>query len=123
MLLPDVTSVVQRGPLKDGETVDIDCQLNDSGSMTLWFRVPDAGGMEFIASFTNGVRKGDDSKVSSLFSFVKIKSHKVTLKSFSRQRDSGLYGCSALLKGKELKFGPLTRLVGGEFTHSGLGRT
>lgn len=122
MLLPDVTSGDQQGPIKDGETVDIECQPDESGSLIFWFRVPDGAGMEFIASFSNSVKK-EDGKVSSLFTYGRIKSHKVTLKSFSRQRDSGLYGCSALLRGKELRFGPLTRLVGGEFTHSGQERT
>lgn len=117
-----MTSGDQQGPIKDGATVEIECQPDESGSMTVWFRVPDGAGMEFIASFSNGVKK-EDGKVSSLFTYGKIKSHKVTLKSFSRQRDSGLYGCSALLRGRELRFGPLTRLVGGKFTHSGLERT
>lgn len=121
MLLPDVASVNQQGPIKEGAAVDIECQPNESGSLVVWFRVPDGAGMEFIASFNNGVMKGNSS-VSPLFSYTKVKSHKVTLRSFARRRDSGLYGCSVLLKGKELRFGPLTRLFGGEFTHSGLGR-
>lgn len=112
----------QRGPLKDGEAVDIECRPDDSGTMIVWFRVPDGGGMEFLGSFSNGVKK-EDGKATSLFGYGKIKSHKVTLLSFSGRRDSGLYGCAGLVKGKELRFGPLTRLVGGEFTHSGLGGT
>lgn len=112
----------QLGPLKEGNPVDIACQPSETGSLTIWFRVLDKAGMEFIASFSNGVRKDTESKSSLLFSDGKIKSHKLTLKSFSRERDSGLYGCSSLIRGKELSFGRLTRLFGGEFTRSGLER-
>lgn len=113
----------QLGPLKEGNPVDIACQPSETGSLTIWFRVLDKAGMEFIASFSNGVRKDTESKSSLLFSDGKIKSHKLTLKSFSRERDSGLYGCSSLIRGKELSFGRLTRLFGGEFTRSGLERS
>lgn len=121
LLLSDVTSGDQQrpGPIKEGEAVDIKCQPDEAGTLSVWFRVLDRAGMEFIASFSNGVRR-EEGKVSSPFGYGRIKSHKVTLKSFSRERDSGLYGCAALIMGKELRFGPLTRLVGGEFSHSGL---
>lgn len=103
--------------------MDIECQPSEAGSLTIWFRVLDNAGMEFIASFSNGVKKDTEGNPSSTFSYGKIKSHKVTLVAFSRERDSGLYGCSSLIKGKELRFGPLTRLFGGEFADSGLERT
>lgn len=101
--------------------MDIECQPNETGTLTIWFRVLDNAGMEFIASFSNGVKKDTESNPSSTFTYGKIRSHKVTLVEFSRERDSGLYGCSSLIKGKELRFGPLTRLFGGEFADSGLG--
>lgn len=108
----------QLGPLKEGDSVDIECQLNETGSLTIWFRVLDKAGLEFIASFSNNVHKNTESKPSSSFTYGKIRSHKVTLASFSRERDSGLYSCAALIKGKELKFGTLSRLFGGESADS-----
>lgn len=118
LLLSEMTSGAQQqlGPLKEGDPVDIECQPNVPGAMIIWFRVLDNAGMEFIASLSNGVKRETESKPSSSFSYGKTKSHKVTLDSFRRQHDSGLYGCSALIKGKELQFGPLTRLFGGEFS-------
>lgn len=99
--------------------MDIECQPNRTGSLTTWFRALDHGGVEFIAAFANEVKKDTEGRPSSSFSYKKIKSHKVTLGAFRRESDSGLYGCSALVKGKELSFGPLTRLFGGEISDPG----
>lgn len=102
-------------PIKQGESADIECHPRDMGTMTIWFRILDKAGMEFIASFSNGIPKNTEGRPSSSFSFSKISKHIVTLQSFDRNKDSGLYSCSSLVKGKELVFGEATRLVGGEF--------
>uniref|UniRef100_H3BY08 Ig-like domain-containing protein n=1 Tax=Tetraodon nigroviridis TaxID=99883 RepID=H3BY08_TETNG len=106
----------QLGPLKEKANVDIECQppgAGTAGTLTTWFRVlnkPER--MEFIAAFSNYVRKTAESGPSSSFNYTKIRSHKVTLNSFRSEHDSGLYACAALVKGRELNFGPLTRLIG-----------
>lgn len=106
-----------RGPLKDGDKVDIYCQptLERTTDLVVWFRVLNQAKMEFIASFSNGVKKDPESQLPG-FSYKKIGSHLLTL-IFDRERDSGLYGCASLFKGKELRFGQVTQLIGGEFSH------
>lgn len=96
--------------------MDIHCQPSQAGSMTVWFRVRDKSWMEFIASFSNGVKKDMEKNASSEFTHGKIKRDILTLTSFQRQKDSGLYSCASLYKGKELRFGPVTQLRGGEFS-------
>lgn len=102
--------------MKEGAQVDIQCQPSQTGSMTVWFRLLDNLEMEFIASFSNGLKKETDSKPSSVFTHGKIKKDILTLKSFRRDYDSGLYACATLFRGKELRFGPVTQLRGGEFS-------
>ncbi|NP_001072086.1 T-cell surface glycoprotein CD8 alpha chain [Takifugu rubripes] len=97
--------------VKEGAQVDIHCQPSQAASMTVWFRVRDNSWMEFIGSFSNGLKKTENN-VSSEFTHGKINRDILTLKSFQRQKDSGLYCCASLYKGKELRFGPVTQLRG-----------
>lgn len=101
--------------IKQGVSAEIVCHPPETGTMTIWFRILDKAGMEFIASFSNGLKKDTERSPSSSFTFSKISKHIVTLQSFDRNKDSGLYSCASLVKGKELVFGEVTRLVGGEF--------
>lgn len=101
--------------IKQDQSAEIECRPRETGTMTIWFRILDKAGMEFIASFSNGVKKDTDGRPSSTFSFSKIYKNIVILQSFDRNKDSGLYGCASLVKGKELAFGEVTKLVGGEF--------
>lgn len=94
--------------------MEIHCQPSQVGSMTVWFRVRDKSWMEFIASFSNGLKKETENSPSSEFTYGKINKDILTLKSFQREADSGLYCCASLFKGKELRFGSVTQLRGGE---------
>ncbi|XP_032368777.1 T-cell surface glycoprotein CD8 alpha chain isoform X2 [Etheostoma spectabile] len=98
--------------VKEGEQVEITCIPQEVGSIVVWFRVLDTSGMEFIASFSsNGLLKSPAASFPSTFSQSKIQQNILTLKSFSKSRDSGVYNCASL-KANELKFGVATRLVG-----------
>lgn len=99
--------------ITEGHSADITCDTNESG-MVIWFRVLDGYGVEFIGSYSNFVKRETTTKPSSTFKDMNIKNHVLTLQSFSKARDSGAYTC-ATLKSAELKFGPVTRLRGGEF--------
>lgn len=48
------------------------------------------------------------------FSDTKMQNQKLVLNNFKKHKDSGVYSCASL-KSNELKFGEVTRLVGGEF--------
>lgn len=100
--------------MKEGVQVDIHCKPSQAGPMTVWFRVRDKSGMEFIASFSNGLKKDTENTPSSEFIYGKVNKDILTLKSFQRETDSGLYSCASLYKGRELSFGSVTRLRGGE---------
>lgn len=106
--------------VKEGERVEIKCHPPEGGSMIVWFRVLDKSGMEFIASFSNnGLQKSNTAKPSSAFSYTKILQYTVILESFNKANDNGLYSCASL-RNSELKFGQVTRLVGGEFCFTNL---
>ncbi|XP_038552330.1 T-cell surface glycoprotein CD8 alpha chain [Micropterus salmoides] len=101
--------------IKEGDPVDISCKPGEMGTMIIWFRVLDNSGMEFIASFsTSGMLKKSTDSFSNMFMDSKMKQNILTLKSFNKARDSGIYSCGLLHKGTELKFGEVTRLVGVE---------
>lgn len=103
---------VASGPnIKEGNSVSIRCNP-EPGSLIIWIRVLEKSGMEFIASFSNaGGLKQPGATFNQLYTYS---NGQLTLKSFNKERDSGLYGCAALYKGNELKFGSVTRLVGEE---------
>lgn len=102
--------------IEEGESTDIRCDLKELGSMIMWLRMLDKSGMEFIASFSpNGMPKSKSSSFSSIFKHAESHPHILKLQSFKKDRDSGAYSCASLVKGNELKFGTITRLVGSEF--------
>lgn len=99
----------------EGDNAEIKCRPSDPGSMIIWFRVRDKSGMEFIASFSsNGMPKPNTKSPSSTFIDSKIGQNILILQSFKEAVDSGVYSCATLYKGTELRFGEVTRLVGGE---------
>lgn len=101
---------------KEGQQVEIQCSPSETGTMIIWFRMLDKFQMEFIASFSNsGMKKKTENRPSSDFNYDQIRQHTLILKSFNTASDSGIYSCASLFKGNELKFGKVTRLVGGEF--------
>ncbi|XP_062253797.1 T-cell surface glycoprotein CD8 alpha chain [Platichthys flesus] len=98
--------------VKEGGTVDIKCQPAVTYTMVIWFRVMEESGMEFIASFDmNGKKKNTLTALSQNVDYSKMDRRVLTLKSFSKARDSGVYGC-ACIKNNELIFGKVTRLIG-----------
>lgn len=111
-----VTSgALQETIVREGQNADITCNPKEKGSISIWFRVLDKSGMEFIASYgQNGLKKTQTTPPSSSFSEAKILSNTLVLKSFKKDKDSGIYSCASLYQGKELKFGEVTRLVGEE---------
>lgn len=119
-LLLEMTSgagetIILKENIKDGERIEISCTPSGAGTLIVWFRVRDKFGMEYIASFSNnGVKKSNTAQPSSEFVDSKIMQNILILKSFNKDRDSGDYSCGSLYKGVELKFGQVTRLVGGE---------
>ncbi len=101
--------------VKNGQDIEITCKPNEVTTLVIWFRVLDKSGMDFIASFSNiGKIKPPPANFASKFSDSKMTQHKLILKSFNKD-DSGLYTCASLIRGNELRFGEVTRLVGGEF--------
>nr|ACF04749.1 CD8 alpha [Hippoglossus hippoglossus] len=97
----------------EGGAVDIKCKPVEVCNTAVWFRILDRSGMEFIASFgRNGDKKGP-TPLSSNMHYSKMENNILTLKSFSKVRDSGAYGCACII-GNELKFGKVTRLIGEE---------
>uniref|UniRef100_A0A8D3C2X5 Ig-like domain-containing protein n=1 Tax=Scophthalmus maximus TaxID=52904 RepID=A0A8D3C2X5_SCOMX len=109
-----MTSGTEDRVVKEGETVEIKCKLAEMLSMVIWFRVLDHSGMEFIASFSRDGTKKSPTPLSPNFSLLKMDKQILTLNSFKKARDGGVYAC-ATIKSNELKFGEVTRLIGGEF--------
>ncbi|CAJ1051482.1 uncharacterized protein LOC109994563 [Xyrichtys novacula] len=106
------TGACQDIVLREQQSYSIKCDIQGPGSTIVWFRVLDTAGIEFIVSFNAiGDLKHPSSLFSSIFSYSKGKHNTLTLNAFSKARDSGVYSCASL-KGYELKFGPVTRLVG-----------
>ncbi|XP_077429172.1 T-cell surface glycoprotein CD8 alpha chain [Vanacampus margaritifer] len=96
---------------KEEQSIEMTCKPSESGSMIMWFRVLDKSGLEFLASFSNnGILKSASKSFSSIFSDLRIREGVLTLKSFHKGRDSGIYSCASL-KISELKFGNVIRLT------------
>ncbi|XP_051533444.1 T-cell surface glycoprotein CD8 alpha chain [Myxocyprinus asiaticus] len=94
---------------KEGEEVQVRCDLEAFGLMILWFRINDAG-PEFL--FTT---KNKDIKVKVENENYKIvetsgKMHLV-IQSFEKKRDSGAYSC-AVFNNNRLTFGKLSNIKG-----------
>lgn len=98
--------------MKEGNNVEIKCKPGVSNRpRTIWFRVRDNAGMEFMATYD---LNGNQKKKSST---LQLDSSKITrdiliLESFKRE-DSGFY-CCAVIQGYSLEFGQVTQLVAGE---------
>ncbi|XP_041673281.1 T-cell surface glycoprotein CD8 alpha chain-like [Cheilinus undulatus] len=97
--------------VKQGQPYEITCRLQKSVSTYFWFRVLDTHAMEFIASYgINGI-KTQSSTFSSFSHRTSGTIFILTLNSFDKTRDSGVYGC-AFQKQSKLEFDGVTRLVG-----------
>ncbi|KAJ8262930.1 hypothetical protein COCON_G00153870 [Conger conger] len=97
------TDCKEDSPISDGTTVPIKCDLKDSLSTVLWFRVGNTG-MEVLGFVdSNGVEPKDSLTIKS--------KALLEIKKFNKKRDSGVYGCSAI-NGKILTFGKTTTLRG-----------
>ncbi|XP_010792042.1 T-cell surface glycoprotein CD8 alpha chain [Notothenia coriiceps] len=111
MICHEMTSgaVIDRA-VKEGKSVQINCEPLEMGHMVIWFRHLDTTGMEFIASFTNnGMPKSTENSISKLFRPSTSRPISLTLQSFNQIRDSGVYSCASL-KGNKMIFGNPTRL-------------
>ncbi|XP_055016983.1 T-cell surface glycoprotein CD8 alpha chain [Boleophthalmus pectinirostris] len=95
--------------VKEGDSVDIPCKVQEAGTTVVWFRVPDGGNVEYIASVTtvNPKVKKEGLQFSS-FSTNKISTNTLVLKSFKGDSDAGVYSCAS--QRQDMKFGPVTRL-------------
>ncbi|XP_067360163.1 T-cell surface glycoprotein CD8 alpha chain [Channa argus] len=101
-----LTSGAQEKKVKEGQQIEIYCKPK-SCNIAIWFRVLDNSEMEFIAYVSNGVVvKGP----RNIYSGSKLQDDILTLKSFNKATDSGIYSC-VCIKSNELKFGNTTRLV------------
>ncbi|XP_023667497.1 T-cell surface glycoprotein CD8 alpha chain isoform X2 [Paramormyrops kingsleyae] len=90
--------------------VKITCKMSPPGTIVFWFRVLETG-IEAIGTFNI---EGDPKMVpdSNVFDYRNMKRDKaILLKSFQKNRDSGIYGCGKL-NGNKLDFGPLTSIEG-----------
>ncbi|XP_034545051.1 T-cell surface glycoprotein CD8 alpha chain [Notolabrus celidotus] len=98
--------------LKENVPVEIRCEINNPGSTVVWFRALDTQVMEYLASFNiNGDLKSSSNTFNSKFSLKKGTNPVLTLTSFRKAQDSGVYSCASQ-KSLLLKFGQVTRLVG-----------
>uniref|UniRef100_A0A1A7XBL6 CD8 antigen, alpha polypeptide n=2 Tax=Iconisemion striatum TaxID=60296 RepID=A0A1A7XBL6_9TELE len=94
--------------VKDGADASVLCDPKEKNTI-FWFRVLDGSNMEFIASFSStGMKKSVIEGFDTKYKMANEKT--LVIKSFSNKDDSGMYGCAALYKGNELKFGPITRV-------------
>uniref|UniRef100_A0A8C6LBF2 CD8 antigen, alpha polypeptide n=1 Tax=Nothobranchius furzeri TaxID=105023 RepID=A0A8C6LBF2_NOTFU len=94
--------------VKDGEEVSVSCDPKEK-QIIFWFRTLDSLSMEFIATFSNiGIKKSSVEGFDVKYRMANEKT--LIIKSFNNEKDSGIYGCAALYKGNELKFGPVTRV-------------
>ncbi|XP_021176261.2 T-cell surface glycoprotein CD8 alpha chain isoform X1 [Fundulus heteroclitus] len=108
------TSAAGVKDVNEGDPVDINCKLPDTGTIVFWFRAVDGAEMELIGSFsTNGQPKAPRDNFNRDFSLKKqMNDFVLTVKSFKKRTDSGLYSCAALTGGNKLTFGPVTQLRG-----------
>ncbi|KAM8915998.1 T-cell surface glycoprotein CD8 alpha chain isoform 2-T3 [Spinachia spinachia] len=98
--------------VQEGAQVDIECKPAESGTLLIWFRVLPKN-LEFTGSFSpSGVPKTIPPSFPATFSHSRISDGILSLKSFQRSTDSGIYSCASLFKGNQLTFGKVTRLVG-----------
>uniref|UniRef100_A0AAY4AC67 Immunoglobulin domain-containing protein n=1 Tax=Denticeps clupeoides TaxID=299321 RepID=A0AAY4AC67_9TELE len=105
----EISGSAQQAPqtqfVSEGSDVEISCD-KDIASLLHWFRVTDAGGVEFLLSF-----KGDEVKVQSLPSNIEPKGggRSLVVRDFRRRRDGGSYTCTRI-NNNQLEFGRVTVL-------------
>ncbi|XP_014858066.1 PREDICTED: T-cell surface glycoprotein CD8 alpha chain isoform X1 [Poecilia mexicana] len=113
-LCPQIHSAVKT--VREGESEKVKCTPPPRGTIVFWFRVVEDQDMEFIGSFAPGGslkiagdNYGNDKNlvvVKQSYDFV------LTVKSFNKKSDSGMYTCAALVSGNTLSFGQVTQLQG-----------
>ncbi|XP_029358952.1 T-cell surface glycoprotein CD8 alpha chain [Echeneis naucrates] len=99
--------------LREEERYEIKCDPGEMYSTVMWFRVLDKSGFEFIASFDAKWSIKSRNELPKYFYTAKEIKNTLTITSFRKVRDSGLYSC-AFIKNNILVFGPATRLRGVE---------
>ncbi|XP_034023598.1 T-cell surface glycoprotein CD8 alpha chain-like [Thalassophryne amazonica] len=98
--------------IKEGQSADVRCSPGTQGAVVIWFRVLDVSGMQYIGSFTHtGFMKQMAPSLESVFKYDRVRENILTVNSFNKTRDSGLYCCASVVRNIELRFGPITRLV------------
>ncbi|XP_074532111.1 T-cell surface glycoprotein CD8 alpha chain [Halichoeres trimaculatus] len=92
--------------IEENTEVEITCAVKDPGSTVVWFRILDTLKMEFIATFgLNGALREPRPP-------FRLSDNKKSIRlAFKKARDSGAYSCASQ-RNQEMKFGPVTRLVG-----------
>ncbi|KAK7131433.1 hypothetical protein R3I94_016534 [Phoxinus phoxinus] len=97
---------------KEGESVRVDCDLKQSGTLTFWFRINDKGA-DFLFTVRNVDIKENLLPKEKYTVTTDKNSGKVHLdiKSFEKKADSGVYTC-ATMNSNKLFFGGLTEIEG-----------
>ncbi|XP_027859372.1 T-cell surface glycoprotein CD8 alpha chain isoform X1 [Xiphophorus couchianus] len=113
-LCPKINSAGEPKSVKEGEQVKIMCMLPSPGTIVFWFRVVEDSGMEFIGSFAPGgaLKIAGPNHGKNLVVSKQSDDFVLTVKSFDRKGDSGVYTCAALITGNKLSFGQVTQLRG-----------
>ncbi|XP_067280295.1 T-cell surface glycoprotein CD8 alpha chain [Pseudorasbora parva] len=95
-----------RPAYEDGEIVKVDCDPGQAGTLTFWFRV-NKDGAEFLFTVKNKEIKAKTTEYDvNLNDKVSL-----TIKSFEKKTDSGIYACAAMNNNK-LIFGKPTVITG-----------
>ncbi|XP_047203105.1 T-cell surface glycoprotein CD8 alpha chain isoform X2 [Girardinichthys multiradiatus] len=110
LIHPKISSAAEDTVPEEGKPFSIHCKPSESGTIIFLFRVVDESGMEFLGSFSpNGQPKKTRPNFDTHFSSKKLNDDFVlTVKSFNKSNDNGMYSCASLVKGNELKFGSVT---------------
>lgn len=110
----EINSAGEPKTVKQGESVKIMCTLPSPGTIVFWFRVVEDSGMEFIGSFAPGgaLKIAGQNHGKNLVVSKQSDDFVLTVKSFDRKGDSGVYTCAALITGNKLSFGQVTQLRG-----------
>uniref|UniRef100_A0A3P9Q9D8 T-cell surface glycoprotein CD8 alpha chain-like n=1 Tax=Poecilia reticulata TaxID=8081 RepID=A0A3P9Q9D8_POERE len=100
--------------VEEGQSEKVKCTLPAKGTIVFWFRVVEDQGMEFIGSFANtGAEKATGPNYKkNLIVDKQSDDFVLTVKSFNKKSDSGMYTCAVLVSGNTLSFGQVTQLQG-----------
>ncbi|XP_008407725.1 T-cell surface glycoprotein CD8 alpha chain isoform X2 [Poecilia reticulata] len=111
-LCPQIHSAVKT--VEEGQSEKVKCTLPAKGTIVFWFRVVEDQGMEFIGSFANtGAEKATGPNYKkNLIVDKQSDDFVLTVKSFNKKSDSGMYTCAVLVSGNTLSFGQVTQLQG-----------